>query len=49
MNVKNIKRILGDMKRIKDVLRKLLLIMLLSVVAVILLEFENLQILRYEI
>ncbi len=37
------------MKRIKDVLRKLLLIMLLSVVAVILLEFENLQILRYEI
>ncbi len=49
MNIKNIKGILGDMKRIKDVLRKLLLIMLLSVIAVILLEFENLQILRYEI
>lgn len=37
------------MRRIEDVLRKLILVMLLSVVAVILLECENLQILRSEI
>lgn len=37
------------MRRIKDVLKKLILVMILSVIAVILLECESLQLLRNEI